>query len=61
MNLKKKENKLRTEKQEKMRRFSAKLFDIMIDYQLGYKAQGIINEIRDFLHEEEDKEEGKRK
>ena len=52
---------MRTEKQEKMRRFSARLFDIMIDYQLGYKAQGIIEEVRDFLHEEEDKEGGKRK
>ena len=52
---------MRTEKQEKMRRFSAKLFDIMIDYQLDYKAQGIIEEVRDFLHEEEDKEGGKRK
>jgi|TARA_R100000084_G_scaffold75807_1_gene34197 hypothetical protein len=52
---------VRTEKQEKMRRLSAKLFDIMIDYQLGYKAQGIIEEVRDFLHEEEDKEGGARK
>ena len=52
----KKENEMRTEKQEKMRRFSVRLFDIILDYKLTEKEEKLIEEVRDFLHEIEEGE-----
>ena len=47
---------MRTEKQEKMRRFSVRLFDIILDYKLTEKEEKLIEEVRDFLHEIEEGE-----
>tara|TARA_R110002020_G_scaffold99874_2_gene236726 strand:+ start:3310 stop:3456 length:147 start_codon:yes stop_codon:yes gene_type:complete len=42
---------MRTEVQEMCRRFSARLFDLTLDYKLTDNEEKLIEEIRDYFHE----------
>jgi len=52
---------MRTEVQEMCRRFSARLFDLTLDYKMTDNEVKLIEEIRDYFHEVEELENLKRR